>query len=147
MIGSSSFAPAFSRSFAERGARRDFEGQHRGVDVVVGAVDQRDLDVDHREAGERTRVHDRLDALLDARDVFLRHRTADDFARTRSPSPGSFGSMIELDAGELARTAGLLLVGVVDLGAGDRLAVGHLRRADVGLDLELAQHAVDLMSR
>ena len=33
---------------------------------------------------------------------------------------------------------------VVDLGrGGDGLPVGHLRRADVGLDLELPHHAVD----
>jgi hypothetical protein len=53
----------------------------------------------------------------------------------------------DLDAGELAGTAGLLLVGVVDVDARDGLAIGHLRRADVGLDLELAAHAVDEMSR
>ena len=49
-----------------------------------------------------------------------------------------------LDFGELARTARLLLVGV---GQVDRLreifAIGDLRRADIGLDLELALHAVD----
>ena len=49
-----------------------------------------------------------------------------------------------LDARELARAAGLLLVGVIDIGAlGDGLAERHLRRADIGLDLELAPHAVD----
>ena len=49
-----------------------------------------------------------------------------------------------LHLGVLARATGLLLVGVVELldGATDRLAVGHLRLADVGLDLELATHAV-----
>src|SRR5438876_1053690 len=42
-------------------------------------------------------------------------------------------------------SAGLLLVGVVDLHhlAADRLAVGDLRAADVRLDLELALHPVD----
>jgi hypothetical protein len=44
----------------------------------------------------------------------------------------------------LARAAGLLLVGVVDIrDSGDGLAIGDLWRADIGLDLELALHAVD----
>jgi hypothetical protein len=46
-------------ALAHRRARRDLEGQHRRVDVVIGAVDQRDLEVDHREAGQRA-VSDRL---------------------------------------------------------------------------------------
>ena len=41
--------------------------------------------------------------------------------------------------------AGLLLVGVVDLGLlGDRLAIGDLRRADIGVDLVGATQDVDL---
>src|SRR3546814_7075968 len=41
-------------------------------------------------------------------------------------------------------TAGLLLVGVGDLDRPrERLAIGDLRRADIGLDLELALHAID----
>ena len=51
----------------------------------------------------------------------------------------------DLHLGELAGTTGLLLVRVVDAldGLADRLAVGDLRLADVGLDLELAPHTVD----
>ena len=47
--------------------------------------------------------------------------------------------------GELALAAGLLDVAVDDLldRLGDRLAVGDLGLADGGVDLELAQHAVD----
>src|ERR1700757_1067005 len=46
---------------------------------------------------------------------------------------------------ELAGSTRLLLVGVLDLvdHALDGLLVSHLRLADVGLDLELALHAVD----
>ena len=59
--------------------------------------------------------------------------------------PGSFGSTIDLDARELARAAGLLLVGVVDLGPlRHRLAIGDLRRADIGVDLVGALQDVDL---
>jgi hypothetical protein len=52
---------------------------------------------------------------------------------------------VHQDLCELAGTTGLLLVGVVLIhdGLADRLAVGHLRLADVALDVELATHAVD----
>ena len=60
------------------------------------------------------------------------------------PDPRSPGSDVDLDLGELAGAARLLLVGV---GQVDRLreifAIGDLRRTDIGLDLELALHAVD----
>ena len=111
---------------------------------MVGAVDQRRLDADHREARERTRRHDAVDALLDARDVFLRHRAADDLRLEHVGFAFRVRLEHDLDAGELARAAGLLLVGVILLvGPRDRLAVGHLRGADIRLDLELAAHAVD----
>ena len=46
--------------------------------------------------------------------------------------------------GILPGAARLLLVRVDDVGrAGHGLAIGHLRRADIGVDLELALHAVD----
>ena len=51
----------------------------------------------------------------------------------------------DLDDGELAGATGLLDVAVLDRldRLGDRLAVGHLRLADGGVDVELAHHAVD----
>ena len=53
-----------------------------------------------------------------------------------NPSPRAPGPDPELDVGELAAAAGLLLVPVVRLGlAGDRLQVGDVR--DVGVDVEL----------
>jgi hypothetical protein len=54
---------------------------------------------------------------------------------------GFLGLQRDHDLGVLARTTGLLLVRVVDLldGAAQGLAVGDLRLADVGLDLELAR--------
>jgi hypothetical protein len=111
---------------------------------VVGAVDQRRTDADHREARERTSAHDALDALLDTRNVFLRHRAADDLGLEDELFALRIRLEQNLDAGELAGAAGLLLVGVVLLVlAGDRLAIGHLRSADIGFDLELATHAVD----
>ena len=60
------------------------------------------------------------------------------------PEPRSPGVDRDLDAAELARAARLLLVGVVDVDLlREILAIRHLRRADVGLDLELALHAID----
>ena len=55
------------------------------------------------------------------------------------------GLEAQLDARELTRTAGLLLVRVVDLGrARECLAVGDLRGADVGFDAVRALQDVDL---
>src|SRR6056297_2093864 len=130
--------------FAHAHPSGDLEGENRRVDVVELAVDERDLEIDHREPGERTRIHDRLDALLDAGDVVLRHGTTDDPAFERKPFAGLGRRDRQLHFGELPRATRLLLVrvGMLDL-VGNRLAVGHLRRADVGLDLELAFQAVD----
>ena len=55
------------------------------------------------------------------------------------------GSSADDDVAVLTTTAGLADVAHLDLfdRLGDRLAVRDLRLADVGFDLELAQHAVD----
>src|SRR5690606_41715341 len=66
------------RSLPEACARSDLERQHRGVDVVEGAIQQRGLDTDHREAGKRTGTHDALDALLYTVNLLLRHRATVD---------------------------------------------------------------------
>ena len=61
------------------------------------------------------------------------------------PLPGALGSTRNLHVAVLAAAAGLpdVLAFVLDDGIGDGLAIGDLRLADVGLDLELALHAVD----
>src|SRR5690606_7147253 len=123
---------------------RDLEGQGRRVNIMVGAVHQANLEVDDREADERTAFGHRTDALVHRRNVFARDIAALDlvdelvaFATVRRTGD-------DLDATELAGTTRLLLVGVVDLDfAAQGLAVGHLGRAHIGLDLELALHAVD----
>src|SRR5690606_19942135 len=68
----------FTQGFTEASTTGDFEGQHRGVDVVVGTIDEGHLHVHDREADQRACAHDRIHALLDAGDVFLRHRAAND---------------------------------------------------------------------
>ena len=85
-----------------------------GVDVVVGAVDQRHLEVDTGKPASTPDLLHRLDALLDRRDVLLRHRAADDLVLELEALAGLQRLDDDLDAGELARAAGLLLVRVVD---------------------------------
>src|SRR6185437_1699988 len=98
--------------------------------------DQANLEVHDREAGEHAAAEDRLEALLDARDELLRHRTADDLVLELERRAGLCRLGNDLDARELAGTASLLLVRVVDSrGPGQLLAERHLRRADVGIDL------------
>jgi hypothetical protein len=110
---------------------------------------QRDLEVDDREADERTAGS--ADLMPFSTPGIYSFGTApptifvlEDEARTRSPGVDG-----QLHAGELARTARLLLVGVVDVtdASPSVFAVGHLRRADIGLDLELARMRSTLMSR
>src|SRR5690606_34934660 len=48
---------------AEAGPAGDLEGQHRGVDIVVGAVEERELHVHDRKADHGARIHHRFDAL------------------------------------------------------------------------------------
>src|SRR5262249_55602590 len=136
--------PRLHDAFLEGGARRDLEGEDARIDVVVGAVEERRLEVDDREAGEDAGVLRALDALLDAWDVLLRHVAADHVVLELEARARRQRLEAHLNAGELARAAGLLLVRIVDLGLpADGLAIGDLRRADIGIDLELALHAVD----
>ena len=117
----------------------------RGVDLVVGAVHQRDLDVDDRVAGSTPRVKSSLTPSRRAGMYSLRHRAADDLVlEHEAVAAAALGSKTQLHFGVLTACRRLLLVRVVDLGrAADRLAVGDLRLADVRLDLVLALHAVD----
>src|SRR5690606_4596726 len=74
----------------------------------------------------------------------LRNSTADDLGFEDEIFAVRVRFEDDLDARELAGTTGLLLVRVVFFGlARDRFAIGNLRRTDIGLDLELATHAVD----
>jgi len=112
---------------------------------VERAIEQRGLEVDHREAGENAGAHDRINALLDAGDIFLRHRAADDLLSNTLPPPASFGSNTIFTRANWPVPAGLLLMRVVDFRlAREPLAIGHLRRANIGVDLISAAQNVDL---
>src|SRR5687768_1061169 len=128
----------------------DLERELGRVDVVVGAVLEGELHVDHGVAGEHAELHGVLTTLVDRRDVLLRDATTADVVDELVASAGAglgvdVRTEVDDDLGELTRTAGLLLVGVGVLldRVADRLAVGHLRLADGRLDAELALHAVD----
>src|SRR5205085_2942594 len=122
----------------------DLEGDLRGVRVVVLAVDERHLDVDHRVAGLDAGHQRLLDALGDGGDELARHGAALDL-RDELEALADVRLDVDVDDAELARAAGLLHEAPLDLvgRAADRLAVGDLRAPDVRLDVVLALHAVD----
>src|SRR3954466_8810302 len=137
-----------ARGLLEDHRAGDLESHLRRVDLVVLAVDEGGLDAHQRVAGQDAVLHRVLDALVDRGDVLPRDATTGDavlelVGRTVAGHLERLDG--DLDLRELAGPTGLLLVGVVVLldPTTDRLAVGHLRLADVGLDLELAPHAVD----
>ena len=101
--------------------------------------------VDQRVAGEDAALQRLLDAGVDRRDVLAGDDAAVDLVDELVAAAGAGGLQADDDVAVLAATTGLADVALLDLldGLGDRLAVGHLRLADVGLDAELAHHAVD----
>jgi len=112
---------------------------------VVGAVDQLDLDVDDRVAGEHAAAHRFADALVDRLDVLLRDLPADDLVDELVALPRLLREQVDDGVAVLARAAGLAHeLALHALGRlADRLAVGDLRPADVRVDVELALQAVD----
>ena len=112
---------------------------------MVRAVDEGGPDVDERVAGEHARLPAPAGCPRRPRGCTPSGCAAGDLVDELVAAAGAGGLEVDDDVGELARAAGLLLVAVDDLldRLGDRLAVGDLRLADVGVDLELAQHAVD----
>src|SRR6185437_4378880 len=129
--------------FLEGHGAGDLEGHFAGINLVVGAVEERDLDVAHGIAGEHAAFERLLDALLDRLDELLGDRAADDVVLEDEAGAGGAGLDGDLDVAVLAAAAGLADVLALGLGFGaDGLAVGDLGLADVGLDAELAHHAV-----
>src|ERR1700694_4421634 len=120
------------------------EGHLVGVDLVVGTVDQRRLDVDHGEARQHAAVERLDDALLDRGVVFLGNRAADDLVDELEALARLIWLDVDLGVAVLAATAGLPdeAPDAVRL-ALDRLPVGDLRLADVGVNRKFAQHPVD----
>ncbi len=117
MIGSSSTEPPFCS--ASRNAARDAISKASTDESTSWKAPSMSvaLTIDDREAGENAgRRHD-CDALVDAGDIFLRHRAADDLALELIALAGFVRLENDLDARELAGAAGLLLMRVVDFDA------------------------------
>ena len=112
---------------------------------MVRTEDERHPHVDHRVAGEHAALQRVLDAGVDRRDVLLRDHAAGDLVDELVAAAGAGGLEVDDDVAVLAlaaRLADVLHVHLLD-GLGDRLAVGDLRLAGGGVDLELAEHPVD----
>ena len=104
-----------SEGFLDRHRAGDLEGHFRGVDFVVRAVVQLDLDVDNRVTGEDTGLEGALDTGVNRGDIFFRDRAADDRVDELVTLAGLVGGDADLDMAVLALTAGLTGVLVVDV--------------------------------
>ena len=112
---------------------------------MVRAVGQRDPRVHHRVTGQDSGSHRLLGALIDGRDVLGRDLSAGDLVDELVAAAGARGLHVDDHVGVLAFTTGLLDVANDHLldGLLDGLAVGHLRLANVGADVELTDQSVD----
>src|SRR5882762_6835938 len=131
--------------FFHRHRAGDLERHFARIDVVERAVHQLDLYVHHGIAGQHAVLQRLFHTLLDGADVFLGDRAADDVVLEHEARPGLPGLEVDDDVAVLAAPTRLpdeLPFDVLDAFA-DRFAVGHLRAAHVGVDLELPPHALD----
>src|SRR3546814_13109308 len=80
---------------------------------MAGAIDQRRLEVDQREARQHAGLQRRLEALLDAGNEFARDRTAGDGVLEGEAGTRLLRLKHQLDAGELTGAAGLDRTSVV----------------------------------
>ena len=99
---------ALRQRFAHAGPRRRTEREIGGIDAVVGAVRQRDVDVDDgKPSGPRATVDH---ALFDRADIVARYRTADDLFVEFKAGAARHWLDIQHHVAELAMATGLLLV-------------------------------------
>src|SRR2546421_3514443 len=73
--GFQQYRRGFARRLFEAHGSRNLKGHFVGINFVIAAVVEFDLDVHHFVAGEHPAFHGLLDALLDGLEVFPRHRT------------------------------------------------------------------------
>src|SRR6266487_413749 len=134
-----------TRRFFHRHRAGDLERHFARVDVVERAIHQLHLHVHHGIAGQHAVLQRLFHTLLDGADVFLGNRAANDVVLEHEARPGLPWLEVDDDVAVLAaptRLADELAFDVLDAFA-DRFAVGHLRAAHVGVDLELPPHALD----
>ena len=104
----------------------------------------RHLHIDDRIAGDHAVLHGLLNALVHGGDELTRDGAADDAVHEFVALAGGIRLDLEPDVTVLAAATGLAHELALRLDrAADRLAIGDLWLADVGLDLELTLHAVD----
>ena len=109
-----------------------------------GAVVENHPQAGDREADDLALLHAGPEALLHRRDVLRGNRPAADLVEELELA-GLVRLQVTCDAAVLPRTAGLLLVGVVELDSlADGLAESHLRLSGLYLGLVLALHALDV---
>src|SRR5512132_3025788 len=132
-------------TFLEGHRGGDLEGGAGRVDLVVAPEVEANLDVHHRVAGEHAAAHRVFDPLLDRGDELLRDDAADHLVHEDEAGAALGGLHVDAHVAVLAVAARLADEATVDVDdlLLDRLAVGDLRLADVGVDLELALEAVD----
>ena len=129
MMGSSRTGLVCFHGLLERQRAGDLEGHFGGVDVVVGTVQQGDLEIHHRVAGQIAALGRLDDAFLDGRDVLPRDGAAEDLVLELEAAAARQGLHGDDAIAELAVAAGLLLVPPLDLRlGGDRFSVGDLGR-------------------
>src|SRR6185295_14188747 len=134
---------ALRQRFAHAGPRRRTEREIGGIDAVVGAVRQRDVDVDDGEAERPAR--ETVDyALLDRADIVARYRTADDLFVKFKPHAARHRLDLQHNVAELAVAAGLLLVPAA-LGDrfADRLQIADRGRLRLDVDAEAILEALE----
>src|SRR6056297_3664755 len=142
--GLEQYRARLGRAFLEGHRTGDLERHLARVDVVIGTVVERDPAVHHRITGDHAVLHLLPDALVDRRDVLLRHHAADDGIDELVTLARLTRLDLDVDVTVLAAAAGLAdeLAFLLDRTA-DGLPVGHLGLSHVGFHLELALHAVD----
>ena len=114
------------------------------VDRVSRTVNQRHLDVDHRVTADRAGLQRIAHTVFGGADVLPRHRTADDLVLEHDAGTALQRLHLELDNAVLATSTGLANEAALGFrGLRHRLAVSDLGPAHVGVDVELAQQAVD----
>src|SRR6202012_4699677 len=120
----------------ERHRSRNLKRHFRRVDIVVRTVVERRLEVEYREARERTRVRCFANALLDRLYVFLGNRTADDFVLEDVTRAGRLRLETNPNVAVLALAAGLTHEFSLNFDRlRDRFFVRDLRFADVRFNL------------
>src|SRR6185312_4313711 len=117
----------------ERHRARDLERHFAGVDVVVGAVDQLHLHIDHRIAGENAVLERFRDSLLHRSDELTRDDTAHDLVLEDVALAGLGRLEVDHHVAVLTLAAGLANELALDLldALANRLAIRDLRAADV----------------